>query len=86
MAKLRRNFTAPGRLRRRKDRHGGPGLSSYPKPSRDLAGKWVAWAGCRIVASGDTLAGVVASVEREGIKGASFERLPALRRAHAHVP
>jgi hypothetical protein len=51
-------------------------------PPRELAGKWVAWSRYKIVASGDTLAGVIAQVKESGIKGASYELLPGLTRGH----
>jgi len=59
--------------------------TNYVKPPRELAGKWVAWSrDGRIVASNETLASVMDHVEREGIKGVSFERLPRLGRSHSH--
>ena len=58
-------------------------LSSKPYPTtpRELAGKWVAWSRDRqIVASGDTLAGVVATVASLHIEDASYERVPRFDR------
>jgi hypothetical protein len=63
-----------------KRRRSGPPVSPYPAPPRELAGKWVAWSRYQIVASGDTLAGVMDRVAAEGIKGASYELLPELTR------
>ena len=63
-------------------RRSGLLVSPYPIPPRELAGKWVAWSRYKIVASGDTLAGVIAQVERDGVKGASYELLPGLTRGH----
>jgi hypothetical protein len=65
-----------------KRRRSGPLVSPYPVPPRELAGKWVAWSRYKIVASGDTLATVVARVKESGIKGASYELLPPLTRGH----
>jgi hypothetical protein len=65
-----------------KRRRSGPLVSPYPVPPRELAGKWVAWSRYKIVASGDSLAGVVARVKESGIKGASYELLPPLTRGH----
>jgi hypothetical protein len=58
--------------------------SNYPSPPRELAGKWVAWSRDRqIVASGDTLAGVVATVASLPIEDASYERVPRFDRLRA---
>jgi hypothetical protein len=59
-------------------------VSPYPRPPRELAGKWVAWSRYRIVFSADKLDDVVDYVEREGISGVSYERLPTLDRGHSH--
>ncbi len=65
-----------------KRRPAEPLVSPYPVPPRELAGKWVAWSRYKIVASGETLAGVIAQVKESGIKGASYELLPGLTRGH----
>jgi hypothetical protein len=65
-----------------KGRRSGPLVSPYPVPPRDLAGKWVAWSRYKIVATGDTLAEVIARVKSDGVKGASYELLPGLTRGH----
>ncbi len=56
---------------------------AYPKPPRELAGKWVAWSNSgQILASGETLAEVTrATVDQPGV---SYERLPSLQRFPAH--
>jgi hypothetical protein len=58
--------------------------SPYPKPPRELAGKWVAWSQYQIVFSADKLDDVMDWVERQGIKGVSYERLPTSDRGHSH--
>jgi hypothetical protein len=63
-----------------KRRRTGPLVSPYPVPPRELAGKWVAWSGYQIVASGETLAEVMDRVAAEEIQGASYELLPELTR------
>jgi hypothetical protein len=46
-----------------------------------LAGKWVAWSlEGKIVASAETLSEVVGLVASKKLKGASYERLPAVCR------
>lgn len=58
---------------------------AYAVPTRELAGKWVAWSrDGRLVTSGDTLAEVKAFVEREGARGVSYEHLPEPGRIHSH--
>jgi hypothetical protein len=50
----------------------------HPSPPPELAGKWVAWSrDRRIIASGDTLAGVMDHIASKGIKGASYQLLPS---------
>jgi hypothetical protein len=65
-----------------KRRRAGPMVSPYPIPPRELAGKWVAWSRYKIVASGDTLAGVIAQVKSGKMKEVSYELLPGLERGH----
>jgi hypothetical protein len=68
----------PAFLQRRKSQGGTP---PYAAPPRELAGKWVAWSKeGRIVASGETLSGVVDLVTLKKIRGASYECVPLLVR------
>jgi hypothetical protein len=56
-------------------------VPGHPAPPPELAGKWVAWSrDRRIVASDDTLAGVMGQIASKGIKGASYQLLPSLIR------
>jgi hypothetical protein len=74
-------LTAKALKRRRVKR--GPRISSpaYPSVPKEFAGKWIAWSPDRkIVASGDTLAGVVADVTSKGIEGASYQGVPRFDR------
>ena len=85
MSRLSRKFPDVSRARRPSRQRVQEVVSPYPKPPRELAGKWVAWfQDYRIVASHDTLAAVIDQVKREGIEGVSYERLPNLHRDHSH--
>ena len=85
MSRLSRKFPDVSRARRPSRKRVQEVVSPYPKPPRELADKWVAWSqDYRIVASHDTLAAVIDQVNREGIEGVSYERLPNLHRDHSH--
>jgi hypothetical protein len=71
---------ASPRLKRRKR---AAVSSSYPATPLTMAGKWIAWSKAgRIVASGDTLSGVMELVASKKVRGASYERVPHLVRGH----
>ncbi len=85
MRRLSHKFPNVDRLRRLKRRRLQEMASPYPKPPRELAGKWVAWSqDYQIIAFDDTLATVIDHVDREEIQGVSYERLPNLHREHTY--
>jgi hypothetical protein len=70
-------LTAKALKRRRVKRGARIPSPAYPSVPKEFAGKWIAWSPDRkIVASGDTLAGVVADVTSRGIEGASYQGVP----------
>lgn len=66
-------------MKRKSQKHKLP--IGRPAPPPELAGKWVAWSSddTQIVAHADTFMEVKRIVDSEGINGASYQRLPALR-------
>ena len=78
----RRPAIGRGLARKKPPTYMGTILSpAYPSTPIELAGKWIAWSrDRRIVASGDTLAGVVATVASLQVQEASYERVPRFDR------